>query len=180
MKLVNIYTDGACSGNQLDENLGGWGAVLEYGDHEKTLFGGEANTTNNRMEMIALIRALEALSREGLRIRVFSDSSYLMNCFREKWYEKWLKNNWMTSNKSPVENKDLWESLLSHLNKHEFEFYRVKGHVNLSSKKINLDSYYNKFIEWNGPSFDFDDFLYVTEMNNRADDLANKGIKSLL
>ena len=122
MKTVNIYTDGACSGNQNDENLGGWGAVLEYGEHEKALFGGERDTTNNRMEMKALIEALAALNREGLRIRVFSDSAYLMNCFREKWYEKWLRNNWITSSKTPVENRDLWEQLLPFLEKHTIEF----------------------------------------------------------
>ena len=180
MKTVNIYTDGACSGNQNDENIGGWGAVLEYGEHEKALFGGEKNTTNNRMEMTALISALDALNKEGLPIRVFSDSSYLMNCFREKWYEKWLRNNWTTSNKCPVENRDLWEKLLLHLNKHTMEFYRVKGHVNVKSKKINLDEIYKKFLAWNDSSFDFDDFLYVTEMNNRADALANQGIQSML
>lgn len=180
MKSVNIYTDGACSGNQNDENLGGWGAVLEYGEHEKALFGGEPNTTNNRMEMKALIEALSVLNREGLLIRVFSDSSYLTNCFREKWYEKWLRNNWITSSKTPVENKDLWEQLLPYLEKHTIEFYRVKGHVNLKSKSTNLEAVFKKFIEWNGPQFDYDDFLYVTEMNNRADALANQGIQSLL
>ena len=180
MQVVNIYTDGACSGNQNDENTGGWGAVLEYGKHEKTLFGGEKNTTNNRMEMMALISALDALHKESLTIRVFSDSSYLMNCFREKWYEKWLVNNWITSNKSPVENRDLWERLLLSINKHQMEFYRVKGHVNLKSKKINLDEIYKKFVEWNGSPFNFEDFRYITEMNNRADDLANQGIQSQL
>lgn len=180
MKSVNIYTDGACSGNQNDENLGGWGAVLEYGEHEKALFGGEPNTTNNRMEMKALIEALSVLNRDGLLIRVFSDSSYLTNCFREKWYEKWLRNNWITSSKTPVENKDLWEQLLPYLEKHTIEFYRVKGHVNLKSKSTNLEAVFKKFIEWNGPQFDYDDFLYVTEMNNRADALANQGIQSLL
>lgn len=177
MKTVNIYTDGACSGNQNEENTGGWGAVLEYGEHEKSLFGGEKNTTNNRMEMTALISALDALNKENLSVRVFSDSSYLMNCFREKWYEKWLKNNWVTSNKSPVENRDLWEKLLIHLDRQQLEFYRVKGHVNIKSKKINLDEIYKKFLEWNGSSFDFNDFLYITEMNNRADALANQGVK---
>jgi ribonuclease HI len=111
---------------------------------------------------------------------VFSDSSYLTNCFREKWYEKWLRNNWITSSKTPVENKDLWEQLLPYLEKHTIEFYRVKGHVNLKSKSTNLEAVFKKFIEWNGPQFDYDDFLYVTEMNNRADALANQGIQSLL
>ncbi|MBK5245676.1 MAG: ribonuclease HI [Peptostreptococcaceae bacterium] len=180
MQKVKIYTDGACSGNQNDENTGGWGAVLESGKHQKTLFGGEKNTTNNRMEMMALISALEALHKEGLMIDVFSDSSYLMNCFREKWYEKWLVNNWVTSNKSPVENRDLWETLLIYINKHQMSFYRVKGHINPKSKRINLGEIYKKFVEWNGSSFSYEDFLYTTEMNNKADDLANQGIQSIL
>ena len=89
MKTINIYTDGACSGNQNDTNLGGWGALLEYGDHSKELFGGEENTTNNRMEMMALLNALKALKKTGQTISVFSDSSYLVNCPNEKWYENW-------------------------------------------------------------------------------------------
>jgi len=178
MKVVNIYTDGACSGNQNETNIGGWGAVLEYGEHRKELFGGERNTTNNRMEMLALLSAFNALSKDNLKIRVFSDSSYLMNCFREKWYENWYRNNWKTSNKTPVENRDLWEALFEFINKHAIEFYRVKGHVNLNSKATKVDPIFNKFIEWNGPSFTMDDFLYITKMNNRADELANMGIGS--
>lgn len=178
MKIVNIYTDGACSGNQNETNIGGWGAVLEYGEHKKELFGGERNTTNNRMEMLALLSAFNALSKDNLKIRVFSDSSYLMNCFREKWYENWYRNNWKTSNKTPVENRDLWEALFAFINKHAIEFYRVKGHVNLNSKATKVDPIFNRFIEWNGPSFTMDDFLYITKMNNRADELANMGIDS--
>lgn len=180
MRQINIYTDGACSGNQSRENLGGWGAVLEYGEHKKELFGGEANTTNNRMEMKALLFAFEALKKDGQIISVFSDSSYLMNCFREKWYKKWINNGWLNSSKNPVENRDLWEKLLPHLDKHkEIQFYRVKGHVNLESKSVNLDLLYNKFIEWNGTGFSFEDFKYITSMNNLADALANKGIDSI-
>lgn len=178
MKVVNIYTDGACSGNQNETNIGGWGAVLEYGEHRKELFGGERNTTNNRMEMLALLSAFNALNKDSLKIRVFSDSSYLMNCFREKWYENWYRNNWKTSNKTPVENRDLWEALFAFINKHTIEFYRVKGHVNLNSKATKVDPLFCKFIEWNGPSFTMDDFLYITKMNNRADELANMGIDS--
>jgi ribonuclease HI len=179
MKLVNIYTDGACSGNQNEINTGGWGAVLEYGDHQKELFGGEQNTTNNRMEMQALLSAFNALNKDNLKIRVFSDSSYLMNCFREKWYEKWYQNNWKTSNKTDVENRDLWEALFSFISRHTIDFYRVKGHVNLNSKATKVDPIFSKFIEWNGPSFTMDDFLYITKMNNRADELANMGIASV-
>jgi ribonuclease HI len=180
MKAINIYTDGACSGNQNETNTGGWGAVLEYGDHKKELFGGEKNTTNNRMEMMALLSAFQALTKDNLKIRVFSDSSYLMNCFREKWYINWYRNNWKTSKKTDVENRDLWEALFSFINRHEISFYRVKGHVNLNSKNIKIEPIYKKFLEWNGSEFSMDEFLYVTEMNNRADELANKGIASVM
>lgn len=179
MKVVNIYTDGACSGNQNEENDGGWGAILEYGDHRKELYGGEKNTTNNRMEMMALLSALRALAKDNLNIRVFSDSSYLVNCFREKWYENWYRNNWKTSKKTDVENRDLWELLFSYISKHSIEFYRVKGHVNLNSKKLNIEQVYNKFVGWNGLSFTMDDFLYITKMNHRADELANQGVESV-
>ena len=94
MSILRIYTDGGCSGNQERTNLGGWGALLEFGETKKELWGSEANTTNNRMELTAVIEAFKALKRDGLDIEVFSDSSYVANCFREKWYESWEKNNW--------------------------------------------------------------------------------------
>jgi ribonuclease HI len=178
---VNIYTDGACSGNQTGAGLGGWGAVLEYGAHRKEVWGAERDTTNNRMEMKALIGALEKLNRDGLRINVFSDSSYLMECFRKKWYVKWQSNGWLTANKTPVENRDLWEKLLEHADRHDISFYRVKGHVSPGGKKggESLASAFDKFVKWNGTGFSYDDFLHATEMNNLADDLANRGIDSL-
>ena len=177
---IKIYTDGGCSGNQSDENIGGWGAILEYGEHRKELHGGEVNTTNNRMEMKALIAALSALKKEGLGIEVFSDSSYLMNCFREKWYVSWRKNGWKNSKKEPVENRELWEELLALVEKQgHVEFFRVKGHVNLKSKSTDFNALYEKFVEWNGARFTFEDFKYVTEMNNRADELANIAMDEL-
>lgn len=177
MKIISIYTDGACSGNQNEANIGGWGAILEYGEHRKELYGGEINTTNNRMEMKALLSALQALKKEGQTIAVFSDSSYLMNCFREKWYENWYRNGWKTAKKTEVENKDLWEALLNYLPLHTISFYRVKGHVDLSKKNIDKEALYQKFVEWNGSSFSMEDFLYITEQNNRADALANLGME---
>lgn len=96
---VNIYTDGACSGNQNRENRGGYGAVLEYGSHVKELSGGDINTTNNRMELTAVIEALGMLKKDGLRLNIFSDSSYIVNCFRERWFDKWRMNGWHTSGK---------------------------------------------------------------------------------
>jgi len=179
MTTLKIYTDGACSGNQNEENTGGWGAILEFGAHQKELFGGEINTTNNRMEMTALLEAFRAIKKEGQTVHVFSDSSYLITCFREKWYKNWRANGWKTSSKNPVENRDLWEDLLPHIDKHTITFYKVKGHVNLNSKTTNFKKLYEKFREYNGASFTFEDFQYVTKMNNRADALANMGIDSI-
>jgi len=176
---LKMFTDGACSGNQNVENFGGWGAVLVYGKHQKELFGGEPDTTNNRMEMTALLRAFEAVTKEGQQVELYSDSSYLVNCFQKKWYQTWLENGWKTADKKPVENRDLWESLLPYLNKHNIKFYRVKGHINLKSKKIDLDALFNKFLETNEDYFTKDDFIYIVEMNNLADALANRGIASV-
>lgn len=179
MPILRLYTDGACSGNQHETNLGGWGAVLEYGEHTKEIFGAEADTTNNRMEMTALLASFRALKKDGLTVEVFSDSAYLMDCFRKKWYRNWLKNGWLTAKKQPVENRDLWESLLPYLETYSISFYRVKGHINAASPATNMDAHYRQFLAWNGAGFGYDDFLHVVEMNNRADALANKGVDSL-
>ena len=179
MTILRIYTDGACSGNQSSKNTGGWGAILEFGAHRKELFGGEINTTNNRMELTAVIEALKVLNKENQTIEIFSDSSYVSNCFREKWYIKWEKNNWINSAKKPVDNKDLWKELIELTRKHQVNFFRVKGHVNLDSASTNFDSLYEKFMSWNGSRFTFEDFKYITAMNNRADELANMGISHI-
>ncbi|NLD19451.1 MAG: ribonuclease HI [Clostridiales bacterium] len=178
-KVLRIYTDGGCSGNQSEENLGGWGAILEFAGHSKEIYGSESNTTNNRMEMTALLEAFRAIKKESQTIEVFSDSSYLMDCFRKKWYENWQKNGWKTSAKKPVENQDLWNELLPYLQRHHITFYRVKGHVNLSSKSMEFDKLYEKFLLWNGNEFSYEDFMYITEKNNRADKLANMGIDEI-
>ena len=124
MKQVEIFTDGACSGNP---GPGGWGAVLRYGSAEKELSGGAADTTNNRMELFAAIQGLSAL-KESCVVNLYSDSSYLVNAFEKHWIEKWQRNGWKTSTKSPVENQDLWKLLLIHVRKHQVRFIKVKGH----------------------------------------------------
>ena len=179
MAILRIYTDGGCSGNQSDENFGGWGAILEYGEHRKELHGGEVNTTNNRMELTAVIESFKALKGHGYTIEVFSDSSYVMNCFREKWYESWEKNGWKNAARKSVENQELWKELLALVRQHKVQFFRVKGHVNLNSKSTDFDKLYAKFVEWNGARFSFEDFKYITAMNNRADELANMGINEV-
>ncbi|MDA8351684.1 MAG: ribonuclease HI [Firmicutes bacterium] len=124
MKEVIIYTDGACSGNP---GPGGWGAVLIYGDKKKELTGGDPKTTNNRMELTAAIEALSKL-KEPCRVKLHTDSAYMANCFKQKWYVNWEKRGWVNSRKEPVENKDLWQKLLQEVRRHDVEFVKVKGH----------------------------------------------------
>lgn len=124
MKHVEIYTDGACRNNP---GRGGWGAILVYGGKEKELSGGEAMTTNNRMELSAVIAALSAL-KEPCRVTLTTDSQYVVNAIEKGWLESWRKNGWKKSDKSRVLNVDLWESLLELLEKHSVELVWVKGH----------------------------------------------------
>lgn len=124
LKILDIYTDGACSGNP---GPGGWAAILIYGESSKEISGGEAMTTNNRMELMAAKSALEAL-RESCEVNLYSDSAYLVNAFNKGWIASWLKNGWRTSQKQPVENRDLWEALIAQSNTHVIHFLKVKGH----------------------------------------------------
>lgn len=125
MKKVIIYTDGACSGNP---GPGGWGAVLLYNEIRKEISGGEAASTNNRMEIMAAIAALESL-KEPCEAEIYSDSAYLVNAYKQGWLNNWQKNGWKTSKKQPVENQDLWKRLLQQTNKHQVEWHKVKGHA---------------------------------------------------
>jgi len=124
VKEVVIYTDGACSHNP---GPGGWAAVLMYGSRRKEISGGEKHTTNNRMELTAAIEALRRL-KEPCRVKLYTDSAYMVNCFQQRWYEKWERNGWINSKKEPVENKDLWQRLLALTRLHQVEFLKVKGH----------------------------------------------------
>ena len=124
MKEINIYTDGACSGNP---GPGGWGAVLVYKGNEKQLSGSEKNTTNNRMEMTAVIEALKAL-KEPCKVILTTDSKYVCDAINKGWVYSWKKNNWKKSDKKPALNVDLWEEMLKLLKVHEVEFVWVKGH----------------------------------------------------
>lgn len=125
MKKIEIFTDGACSGNP---GPGGWGAVLRYNNVEKELSGGEADTTNNRMELTAVISALEAL-KEPCEVSLTTDSKYVCDSILKGWVYSWQKNCWRKSDKKPALNVDLWEKLLSLLKKHKVEFNWVKGHA---------------------------------------------------
>ena len=125
MKEVIIYTDGACSGNP---GPGGWAAILIYGSHRKELCGGEKETTNQRMELMAAIEGLKAL-KEPCKVKLYSDSAYLVNAFQQGWHEAWKEKGWKNSAGKPVANRELWEELLRLTEIHEVTFLKVKGHA---------------------------------------------------
>ena len=132
-KIVEIYADGGCRSNGIESAIGGYGIVLIYKENVKELKKGFKNTTNNIMELTAVIDALSML-KEPCIVKLYSDSAYVINAFNNGWTEKWQKNGWINSAKQPVKNKELWEKLICLSKIHDIEFIKVKGHA---------DNYYN-------------------------------------
>lgn len=141
MKIVDIYTDGACSGNP---GVGGYCAILIYNNVEKIISGYEENTTNNRMELLAVIKGLGGL-KESCVVNLYSDSQYVVDAFNKGWINNWMASNWKTSDKKDVKNVDLWQKLLELLEKHNVSFVKVKGHsdneYNNRCDKIAVEEY---------------------------------------
>jgi ribonuclease HI len=125
MKTVDIYTDGACSCNP---GPGGWAAILIYKGNEKPISGGQLNTTNNCMELLAAIQGLKALN-QVCKVNLYSDSAYLVNAVNNGWLDAWRYSGWKTADKKPVKNRELWEELVSLLDKHQVTFIKVKGYA---------------------------------------------------
>lgn len=140
-KIVEIYTDGACKGNP---GVGGWGALLRYAGHEREIFGGERLTTNNRMELLAAIRALETLKRP-CTVHLYTDSQYVQKGISQ-WIDSWRARNWRTSGKKPVKNEDLWRLLDYLTQQHEIEWYWVRGHSGHSDNE-RADQLANRGVE---------------------------------
>ncbi len=126
MKKVTIYTDGSCQGNP---GPGGWAAILRYEKRERVLSGSSPDTTNNRMELNAALQALKAL-KERCDVKLHTDSQYLKRAFTDGWIQKWHSNGWMTANRQPVKNQDLWEALWNETQKHRVQWIKVKAHAN--------------------------------------------------
>lgn len=144
MQEIVIYTDGACKGNP---GPGGWGVLLQMGDHEKSLCGGENPTTNNRMELLAAIRALQALKRPA-QIKLYTDSQYVRKGITE-WMDNWKRRGWRTAAKKPVKNEDLWRELDQEAARHEVEWHWVKGHSGHPGNE-RADALANQGIEQQG------------------------------
>lgn len=125
MEEITIYTDGACSGNP---GPGGWAAVLMFGDNKKEISGGSKDTTNNIMELTAVVEALKLLKRP-CKVNLHSDSAYVVNAFNQKWIYGWIKKNWKTADGSSVKNKEIWQELYSLTKIHDVTFIKVKGHA---------------------------------------------------
>jgi ribonuclease HI len=119
-----MYTDGACSGNP---GPGGWGVILIEDGRERELSGGERSTTNQRMELTAPLEGLRSLAGRR-RVTIHSDSAYVINCFRDRWYDRWRRNGWINAQKKPVENRDLWEALIAEVERHDVTWQKVAGH----------------------------------------------------
>jgi ribonuclease HI len=135
LKEVSIYTDGACSGNP---GPGGWGAILIYQGMEKELSGGEPDTTNQRMELRAAIEALGSL-KVPCKVKLYSDSAYLINAFNQNWIGNWQRNGWLNAQKKPVENQDLWQCLIQLSRTHQIQWIKVPGHQdNIYNNRCDL------------------------------------------
>ena len=145
MKTVDLYTDGACSGNP---GVGGYCAILIYNEIEKIISGREENTTNNRMEIMAVIKGLAAL-KEKCKVNVYSDSQYVVDAFNEGWIDSWQNSGWKTAGKKEVKNVELWQQLLTLVKNHEVTFIKVKGHsdneYNNRCDKIAVNEYKKPF-----------------------------------
>jgi ribonuclease HI len=140
-KQVEIFTDGACRGNP---GIGGWGAVIRYNEHEKLLSGGEQDTTNNRMELMAAIQALNSL-KQSCKVNLTTDSQYVRKGILE-WMEAWKKRGWKTAARKPVKNQDLWEQLDKSTQRHEIDWHWVKGHAGHEGNEL-ADSLANRGID---------------------------------
>ncbi|HEV8615111.1 MAG TPA: ribonuclease HI [Methylomirabilota bacterium] len=119
-----VYADGACSGNP---GPGGWAAIIIDGGHERSVTGSEPRTTNQRMELTAAIEGLAAIDGRR-RVHLYSDSAYVVNCFRDRWWERWERAGWLNAGKQPIANRDLWERLLAQARRHDVQWHKVKGH----------------------------------------------------
>jgi ribonuclease HI len=175
---INIYADGGCRGNGKEEAIGGFGVVLGFGEITKEFKSAAKNTTNNIMEISAVLKGVSEIKDKRYPVNVYSDSSYVINCLKEKWYLKWEKNGWKTTGKKPVKNKKLWEELIAEIKTFpKINFFQVKGHI--ESEKELKDGL-ARFNKNNETKISMEDFIPIAKMNNIADALANDAMDELV
>ena len=172
--MIYLYTDGSCLNNQDRINTGGYAAILKYKNYIKCINGFEENTTNNRMELMAVIVGLRLVKNFDMPIFIFSDSAYIINCFEKKWYISWKEKNYLSSSNSKIKNVDLWKELLFLVERHkEIKFIKVKAHVKNESE---IKKYYEKLVLDYGKCITFGEYKKAIEYNNLVDLLANGSI----
>lgn len=173
-KKIYMFTDGSCENNQSDNNIGGWGTILKYGDNIKKMKARAVNTTNNKMELTAVIKGLEAIKDRNIPIWIFTDSAYIVNCFEQKWYVNWIKNGWKNSAKKPVENKELWENLINLYKLHtNIKIIKIKGHIN-PNNDVEIMKWYKKLMSDYNIQINYEEYKEAIIYNNMADELATK------
>lgn len=177
MKIIRLWSDGGCRGNNPNEqdNVGGTGTYLQCGEHTKKIHEGFENTTNNKMEMLAMIKGLKSIKRTDIPIEIYSDSAYTLNGFILGWIKGWERNDWKNAKKQPVANRELWEELVAEVRRMDkVDFYKVSGHVNLN-KPAEVNKAYKKFIKNNPTKSDIsmDEFIEIQEGNCESDRLTN-------
>ncbi len=178
-RIIYVYTDGACQGNQVESNSGGYAAFLKCGKYEKTISGGEKNTTNNIMEMKAVIEGLALIKDKSYRVVVLSDSAYVVNCMNDKWYVKWQARNWMITAGVPVKNKELWQRMLELVESFsDISFIKIKGHLDRKSE-AEKKKWYDKLDESVKKEMSFDDYLIHIDRNVVVDGLASAEAEKL-
>lgn len=175
--ILNVWTDGGCRDNGSVGNIGAW--AIWTGSDSKT--GHKKETTNNQMELTAVLEGLKHAQLSGKKeINIFSDSAYVVNCFKDKWYEKWLRNGFIGTDKNPVKNKELWQEILEiyfYLTKNNVEvnFFKVKGHI---TKESELKKEFEKFVT-KEKKVDWDEFVKIVYGNNKVDTLLNATMDNL-
>lgn len=176
--LINLYTDGSRKGKEV--TFGGWSAILEAPGQRRELHDGAYNVSNSEMELQAVINGLNNIKVNDVDVKVFSDSAYVVNCFRDKWYENWEANGWINSQKKPVENKEMWKDLLKEVRRqHSVTFFHIDGHIN-PNNSTKMKKYHERFNSKNGVNFTMEEFRHIVTNNNIADKLASKSAKEIM
>lgn len=171
--MLKVYTDGACLDNGKSENVGAWAYFMAYRNHEKKDSDFSSNTTNNQMELLAVINALKSIKKKNIKVMVYSDSAYIVNCINDKWYVKWRKNNWIKPDKKEVKNLELWKRLIELFESfNDINIFHVRSHLDLSNKVL-IQKELIKFNSKNKTNISLEEFEKILKGNKLVDEMAS-------